>query len=146
MKKLSVLIALALCLTIGGAYATWTYVSGDILASAPVEMGVGIEAPVVVTTAEGTFTIENNLKYIVKSVSDSDYNTKLYKDTGCGDLVITFTANEHASDNVYNNAVDSSLYIKTTYAQYNSTDIFMRIFEFIPNLRSGSQRFQYSEH
>lgn len=30
MKKLSLLVALILCVTIGGVYATWTYAGNEI--------------------------------------------------------------------------------------------------------------------
>ena len=87
MKKLSVLIALALVLTIGGAYATWTYAEGTVGAQNLNNIGITMEAADV-DTAAGAYSFgENTLKF---SVDGGSTNTsELLSD---GSLVITFTA------------------------------------------------------
>ena len=60
MKKLSVLIALMLCVTIGGVYATWSYAGTDDIADAFAEAKVTI-ADVELKGANGTYKIESNL-------------------------------------------------------------------------------------
>ena len=73
MKKLSLLIALILCVTIGGVYATWTYTSNNIFdEDTTVEVGMG-EA--VATKAPGNFTVTSNFKIMIEPLDQVDTDT-----------------------------------------------------------------------
>lgn len=104
MKKLSVLIALALVLTIGGAYATWSYVSGDIQ-DASASSTISMEE-VGNAGAIGVYTFENNL--VFKVDSDGSLNTTL---VATGSLKIIFTPADSAPDAYKTGATPSTLTI-----------------------------------
>ncbi|MBQ4097781.1 MAG: hypothetical protein IJC72_00590 [Clostridia bacterium] len=60
MKKFSALIALFLCVTIGGVYATWTYAGSDDITDALYEAKVTV-TDAAYSGANGTFKVESNL-------------------------------------------------------------------------------------
>lgn len=104
MKKLSVLIALALVLTIGGAYATWSFVSGDIQdenSSSIISMEETSNAGAI-----GAYSFENTL--VFKVDSDGSLNTKL---VATGSLKIIFTPAASAPDAYKTGATPSTLTI-----------------------------------
>lgn len=110
MKKLSVLIALALVLTIGGAYATWTYAAGGAQGtSGSVEIGMGtletdgdISIGSFAITSKPTLTVE-------PKVDKSDYTTTL---NVTGDLVITFTPSASAQQTIKENGTPVNVTIE----------------------------------
>ncbi|MBQ2819901.1 MAG: hypothetical protein IJF14_05945 [Clostridia bacterium] len=121
MKKLSLLIALLICVTIGGVYATWTYTS----ASADIVDGtkeVVIELAGATTTgAAGEFTVTSNLKLTLDQITLSNGSTNheaqlVYGTTDSSpmNITITFTPSGNASDEVKNNGVRAELYFSTT--------------------------------
>jgi len=93
-KKLSIIVALILCVTIGGVYATWVYPGN--------EMGQVIQ-PVSNVMAEADFagsfgtyhTVSNSLALQVDQASGS-FNTELKY---VGELVIEFTPHANISPN-----------------------------------------------
>ena len=104
MKKLSVLIALALVLTIGGAYATWSFAGGaiqDASTSSTISMEEIGDAGAI-----GVYTFNNTLEFKVDS--DGSLNTKL---VASGNLKITFTPAASAPDSYKNGATPSTLTI-----------------------------------
>ena len=125
MKKLSVLIALALCLTIGGAYAagSWIYANGI---ATPGEKTVGLSLDTATTTTpSGVYEITKVPSFIVKPASASDYTTTLYvANDSEANLVITFTPDDNAPDAVKNNAPDASIsFDAATYGPYEGGNI-----------------------
>lgn len=117
MKKLSILLALMLCVTIGGVYATWTYAGTDDIADAFEEAKVTI-TDAEFTGANGTYKIESNLVLTVDQTSATDKHAKLVFASNNSDpifLRVTFTPNPNvASDQVKEFAVPSELYFGTT--------------------------------
>ena len=105
MKKLSVLIALALCLTITGAYAAWSF-AGNTNISAESSSTISM-AEVTETTPVGTYTITNNLTFTVDN--GGDYKTALVTE---GNLVITFTPSAQAPDAIKTGALNTTLTIE----------------------------------
>ena len=102
MKKLSALIALALCLTIGGAYAAWSFVSGEIQ-----DANTASQITMTETTnagAVGEYEVVNNLVFEVDS--DGSLNTTLI---GSGTLDITFKPAASAPDTYKNNATPTDI-------------------------------------
>ena len=91
MRKFSVLVALILCVTIGGVYATWMYPGNDI--GQVIQPVSNVMAEADFTGSFGTYhTVENTLKLIIDQESSTSHNTVLKYD---GSLRITFTP--HAS-------------------------------------------------
>lgn len=116
MKKLSLLVALALLITVGGVYATWSYAGtndiGDVFAEAKVTM-----ADVELTGANGTYKIESNLVLIVNQKNGSDHTAVLdftSNNSQPVQLKVTFTPAENAPLNIKQNAVPTEIYFGTT--------------------------------
>ena len=115
MKKLSVLIALMLCVTIGGVYATWTYAGTNDIADAYAEAKVTI-ADAELTGANGTYKVESNLVLTVDQKND-DHEAELVFASNNSDpifLKVTFTPATNAPQAIKDNAVPSELYFTTT--------------------------------
>lgn len=115
MKKLSVLIAIMLCVTIGGVYATWTYAGTDDIADAYAEAKVTI-ADAELTGANGTYKVESNLVLTVDQAND-EHEAKLVFSSNNSDpifLKVTFTPAANAPQTIKDNAVPSELYFTTT--------------------------------
>ncbi|MBR5280315.1 MAG: hypothetical protein IKU26_05045, partial [Clostridia bacterium] len=114
----SILIALMLCLTLGGVYATWTFTNdaADIV-DVKNETLVAL-TNATVSGAEGTFTINSNLVLSIDQKAPGDHEAVLlYNPMVEGDdiyLTITFTPAINASSDVKKDAVDAELYFSTT--------------------------------
>ena len=118
MKKLSVLIALALCLTITGAYATWTYANGAATGTSTtlsIGMGTLVQDG---DTAIGSFAITSAPTLTVEPKEDKvDYTTTLVVS---GDLVITFTPSAIAEADIKTNGTPVDVTITVTgNGEYN---------------------------
>ena len=115
MKKLSILIALLLCVTITGVYAVWTYAGTEDIADAFAEAKVTI-ADVELVGANGTYKIESNLVLTVEQ-ANSDHEAKLVFASNNDQpifLKVTFTPATNAPQTIKDNAVPSELYFTTT--------------------------------
>lgn len=120
MKKFTMFIALLLCLTLTGVYATWLYagVNTDI---ADVEqiMQIALE-DYDFDGAAGTFYVESNLTMkIDQDPSYNDHRTMLVystTDSATPYLQIKFEPHDNASDDVKTNAVPAELYFALSSA------------------------------
>ncbi len=115
MKKLSLLIALMLCVTIGGVYATWSYAGTNDIADAFAEAKVTI-TDAVLTGANGTYTIESNLVLSVDQAND-DHEAELVFGASNNEAIflkVTFVPSDFAPQAIKENAVPSELYFGTT--------------------------------
>lgn len=112
MRKLSVLIALALCLTIGGAYAAWTFAAGQV-AFTPVTKSVNMTIVVDETTPSGTLTATYDPAFEVVPASSSDYTPEIV-DNNTADLTITFTPADNAVDSIKANGIAVTVTIKSS--------------------------------
>ncbi len=115
MKKLSVLIALMLCVTIGGVYATWSYTASEDIYDAFAEAKVTI-ADAVSLGSNGEYKIESNLVLTVDQAND-DHEAELVFSSNNGQdifLKVTFTPNKDAPQSIKDNAISSELYFGTT--------------------------------
>ena len=93
MKRLSILIALILCVTIGGVYATWLYPSDST--NEITQPVTNVMAEVEPTGAYGTFsTVTNTLKLVVDQKSTTEFVTDLKYE---GKLVIKFFPHDNIS-------------------------------------------------
>ncbi len=115
MKKLSVLIALMLILTVGGVYATWSYAGTNDIADAFAEAKVTIE-DVELIGANGTYKIESNLVLSIDQANE-DHEAKLVFSSNDGQAIflkVTFTPATNAPQSIKDNAIPTELYFGTT--------------------------------
>lgn len=116
MKKLSVLIALFLCVTIGGVYATWTYAGTTDITDAHKEIFVTIP-DAVVEGAYGTYTVDTNLKLVIDDTNKDHIAELVFESTDDNEvyLKVTFTPNEStATPDIKAKAIPTELYFTTT--------------------------------
>ena len=120
MKKLSLLIALCMLLTIGGVYATWSYVGSTDIIDAFAESKVTI-ADAVVEGTYGIYKIDSNLVLTVDQANDNHEAELVFGSNNDQPvyLTVTFTPSVNAPKAIKDNAVSSELYFGvTTPMQY----------------------------
>ena len=114
-KTLSLLLVLAMCLTVGGVYAAWTYAGSDDIVDGYKEVTVEIE-DAILSGAHGTYKIETNITLKIDQNTDA-HDAKLVYVVPEGEtayIKVTFTPNAIASDDIKENGVESELYFDTT--------------------------------
>ena len=123
MKKLTVLLALMLVVTIGGVYATWSYAGTNDIADSYAEATVTI-TDAVLTGANGTYAIESNLVLSIDQKNDNHETELIYSSTDGQPiyLKVTFTPAANAPQEIKNDAVPSELYFGTTTTMTYSID------------------------
>ena len=120
MKKLSLLIALCMLLTIGGVYATWSYVGSTDIVDAYSESGVTITDAIIEGTY-GIYKVESNLVLTVDQANDNHEAELVFasNDSNPIYLKVTFTPSANAPKAVKDAAIPSELYFGvTTPMQY----------------------------
>ena len=120
MKKLSMLIALMLCVTIGGVYAVWSYVGSTDIVDAFAESKVTI-ADVEIEGTYGIYKVESNLVLTVDQGNDNHEAKLVFASNNAEELFlrVTFTPSKNAPQTIKENAVSSELYFGvTTPMQY----------------------------
>lgn len=130
MKKLSALVALVLCVTIGGVYAAWMYTGNELLAIEE-RMNHSLEVPEFKTRV-GVLEVESNtVKIRIDQAAEKDY-TAVLKVTG--DIVVHFTVNPGAPDDVVlagvpceavldMRNVENNLYDESPIYRYNNNPV-----------------------
>ncbi len=127
MKKLSLLVALFMCLTIGGVYATWTYSGTNDITDALTEVKATI-ANASQEGSNGVYEIKSNLALVVDQKNTAHEAELKFEsnDTNPIYLTITFTPSAVAPETVKKEGVSSELYFDTTTVmQYGGKDIFV---------------------
>lgn len=125
MKRLGIIVFLALVLTVGGVYATFNYAQNDATFASDTLTPHLEDA--VLTTAKGTITITKN-DFVLK-VNDIDGNlttkyTATYATTPAHS-VVKFEAAQGADADVAANGIKLKLVIEFEGSnKYNGTDIF----------------------
>ena len=120
MKKLSLLIALCMLLTIGGVYATWSYVGSTDIIDAYAESKVTITDAIIEGTY-GIYKIDSNLVLTVDQANDNHEAELVFGSNNDQPvyLTVTFTPSVNAPKAIKENAVESELYFGvTTPMQY----------------------------
>ena len=112
MKKLSLLILLALCVTIGGVYASWVYAEVATATKTNTETSLKVTDPIT-NTARGVLDIHNTLSL---AIDDNSGNYKPEWDdaidsTNGGNVVINFTPNKGLDA-----GEDGEIVLKVTFA------------------------------
>lgn len=115
MKKLSILIALVLCVTIGGVYATWVYSQSDDVAD--------ITGAKAITMTEATFTGTYGTYHVdttglTMQVDPKEGTTHTTALKISGNLVISFTPNTYAPQEVKNSGVPSTFAFSLSNADW----------------------------
>jgi len=124
MKKTSILIALCMLLTIGGVYATWSYVGSTDIIDAFAESKVTI-ADAVIEGTYGIYKIESNLVLSVDQANDA-HEAKLVFNSNNDQpvyLTVTFTPSTNAPKAIKDNAVPSELYFGITTPMKYKMDV-----------------------
>lgn len=116
MKKISLLIALVLCLTISGVYATWVYSQSDDVADITGAKAITM-TEATFTGTYGTYSVDSsNLTMVVDPKEGTAHTTSLVIE---GDLVIRFTPNTYAPAEVKTNGVASTFAFSLSNAAWN---------------------------
>ena len=111
IKRLSLIITLALCLTVGGVYATWTYAEGQIqpssgTASLTIEAAAneGEAGTINVDTGSLSITVENGGSYktVLSVVNDVTVTLTPTEGTDTALLPTSFTWTITLTDNANN--------------------------------------------
>lgn len=116
MKKLSLLMALMLLMTVSGVYAVWTYSSSSDIADAYDETQITIN-DYQLAGANGIYTVESNLAISVDQKATDDHTAVLVFSSVDGDpihLTVTFKPADHAEVDIKAGAIDTELYFTTT--------------------------------
>jgi len=137
MKKLSALIAMVLCLTIGGVYAAWTY-QGTTTSFDEKHADYNIQLETTATDSSyGSIEIESNISVIVidqlgdEAVNDTDYHKArlVYKTIDSQPAYIKITVDLLPSvekDEILNvlAKIQYEITIEGVAGQYDGDDIF----------------------
>ncbi|MBR1983352.1 MAG: hypothetical protein IKA12_01545 [Clostridia bacterium] len=112
MKKLSMLIAMILCVTIGGVYATWTYAGNDVT-DKEYEKVIALSG-VATSDPSGAYEITSNISGIVlDQKATGDYTAVLSFGSNNSEapfLTVTFTPSETlASDEIKANGLPTEI-------------------------------------
>ena len=123
MKKLSVLIALMLCITITGVYAAWSYAGTDDIADVFAEAKVTI-ADVELKGANGVYHITSNLVLTVDQANDAHEAKLVFASNNDQpiELKVTFKPAANAPQAIKENAVPTEVYFGVTTAMQYKMD------------------------
>lgn len=122
MKKLSILVAIILCVTIGGVYATWLYPGNEI--GQIIQPVTNVMAEADFKDSFGTYHTVSNSLVLKIDQSEGSFNTNLKYE---GDLVITFTPHANISPNQLTAALNATVTVTAAdldKAVYDSTQIW----------------------
>lgn len=109
MKKLSLIVAMAVILTIGGVFATWTYNDGTATAGTDTA-GITITG-LATSTPKGTISVSVGE---LKIHNDGSYNT-VWDTTPDDTVTITFTPGATAADAIVNNGIGYTVTIEENF-------------------------------
>ncbi len=146
MKKLSLLVSLILCVTIGGVYATWLYADKNDVYDESTNVGVSMSTAMSDGTY-GKFTVTANFNILIEPLKVVDPDTTepnanhkaaiLFVDSQNNkvdkpQLTFTFKPNDSASTDIKANGIKAWYYLIDSTAevengknfQYDSKDIF----------------------
>lgn len=103
MKKFSLIVALALLVTVGGVYAQWVYDANNLTTASTAQLAPKL-AGVTADTPKGTIKVDTTgiTKLLVDDSNPQDHIAEFVVE---GDVVVTFTPGEHASGEVKENGI-----------------------------------------
>lgn len=117
MKKLSMLIAMILCVTIGGVYASWTYADANTEIKGGSSVNVALSGATQAGAA-GVLTISENVTSLeISETSTEDKTAKMVAtyENGANQvrLYLTFTPASTANDTIKTEGVETYVYFGT---------------------------------
>ena len=119
MKKLGLLFAMILCVTIGGVYATWTYTQNTDVADETINMTMNL-TDVAYSGSYGKYKIDTtSLKLKIDPKEKTTHTTALYIE---GKIVITFTPNSVAPEKIKKEGVASTFKFGLTNSNWTYED------------------------
>lgn len=137
MKKLTVLVALLLCITIGGVYATWIF-AGDTIMS-QTDPFVNKMGDVDTSTSAGSYHFVNNTVNLVVEPENADsYDAVI---TWSGEVTLQFAANDTISAEPLSRALNATITIEAVdidLAKYEGEQIYTLNNSFKIQLSEGS--------
>lgn len=105
MKKIGILIALALCLTISGVYATWVYSNSDDVTDITAAKAITMTD----ATFEGTYgTYHINADSLIMKIDPKAGTTHTTSLQVTGEIIITFTPATYAPADVKTGGVPTT--------------------------------------
>ena len=122
MKRLSILIALVLCITIGGVYATWVYSQSDDVADITGAKAISM-TEATFTGTYGTYHVDTSGLSLTVDPKEGTTHTTALKISG--NLVVTFTPNTYAPVEVKEYGVPSTFAFSLSNAdwKYDGTNL-----------------------
>lgn len=126
MKKLSALLALILCVTIGGVYATWQYANTDAKIEHDVMLAVGMDYETTGSAGEFKIEVADSLTPLkVEPATDGSYTATL---VAPAKIYLTFTPSANSTDEIIANGIDAYMYFTDAAGiadyKYDGTQIF----------------------
>ena len=124
MKKISVLITLILCVTIGGVYAAWAY-TGTNVSAVDQTVSHGMTTATTESDVGVLEVVSNNVAVSIDQTAVGNYHAKLVI---TGSITVKFTPNLGAPTDVVNNAISAkaTLYTKNAAANtYEGSEIYV---------------------
>lgn len=133
MKRLGAIIAIALVLTIGGVYATFSYANGGVVSSENESISKEL-AGMTDTTAKGTITIKsNNFKIIVDDFNNNLHTAGRFENK----TTINFTPAPLADADVRANGIKLKLTITVTGNEYVDGETTYKLFNISEEALTG---------
>ena len=116
MKKLSILIALCMLVSVGGVYAAWVYADGAVVDRSNDHTAIGITGSTN-TSEKGVFALTNSIEILIddeKFVNPSTGTAYKAIFTGTGEFTVSFTPSAGAPENVVNDGIKMQLELSLT--------------------------------
>ncbi len=138
MKKLSMVMAAAMCLTVGGVYASWSYATNDINGTATGSTGIEL-ASIENTTQKGSIkvVIASGVTIVVDQDQDNATDIHTAELVFSGTPVAMFTPAKGASVSGINMKIEISLQTKTNkYTKLDETTVVDKVFYLVQNGQS----------
>ena len=119
MKKLATLIAIMLMVTIGGVYASWTYLNNTDVADQKKDKTMNLTG-IVYSSSYGAYELNTDtLLMKIDPLDGTSHDTGLVVE---GKIVITFTPNVYATEDVKNYGIDTTWQLALTDATRTFND------------------------
>ena len=120
MKKLSLLVALALLVTIGGVYATWSY-AGNIATESHMHMSVNLATATEDTPKGSIINVLNSMDIKIDD-TNNDYNAEVVLN---GKMAFIFIPGKGASTDVIDSGITMQFQVEQrTPLKYLNANIF----------------------
>ena len=126
MKKLGLIILMALVLTVGGVYATFNYAREEVASVTTQALAKGI-AKADTTTPKGT--IDLDVSQVLLRIDDSNKNHKTGLEIGNSVITVTFTPSEKAEPLVAADGVNLKLEISFANNTYTLNGVDYAVFK-----------------